>query len=161
YEAQINGQRVGDAYLTPGWTSYKNRLQYQTYDVTDLLKEGKNAIGATLGNGWYRGIIGFADHRNVYGKDIALLMQINITYEDGTTGVITSDESWKSSTGEIVYSEIYNGETIDHNKVQTGWTEPGFNDSQWSAVHTQDYSKKTLIATYNEMIKKHETFKPV
>src|SRR6201999_562588 len=101
YEAQINGQRVGDAYLTPGWTSYKNRLQYQTYDVTDLLKEGKNAIGATLGNGLYRGIIGFADHKNVYGKDIALLMQINITYEDGITAIIGSDEIWKSSTGEI------------------------------------------------------------
>ncbi|WP_426670659.1 family 78 glycoside hydrolase catalytic domain [Mucilaginibacter sp. McL0603] len=161
YEANINGKRVGDAYLTPGWTSYKNRLQYQSYDVTDMLKDGKNAIGVMLGNGWYRGIIGYSDKKNVYGKDIALLMQINVTYEDGTTGLITSDESWKSSTGEIVYSEIYNGETIDHNKVQSGWTQPGFNDSQWSAVHAQDYSKKILIATYNEMIRKHETFKPV
>ncbi|MGZ3822311.1 MAG: family 78 glycoside hydrolase catalytic domain, partial [Mucilaginibacter sp.] len=161
YEANINGKRVGDAFLTPGWTSYKNRLQYQTYDVTDLLKDGKNVIGVMLGNGWYRGIIGFSDKRNVYGKDIALLMQINVTYEDGTTGLITSDESWKSSTGEIVYSEIYNGETIDHNKVQEGWAQPGFNDSQWSAVHAQDYSKKILIATYNEPIRKHETFKPV
>ncbi len=161
YEASINGKRVGDAYLTPGWTSYKNRLQYQTYDVTDLLKDGKNAIGVMLGSGWYRGIIGYSDKRNVYGKDIALLMQINIAYEDGTTGVITSDESWKSSTGEVLYSEIYNGETIDHNKIQAGWTQPGFNDSQWSAVHIQDYSKKILIATYNEMIRKHETFKPV
>jgi alpha-L-rhamnosidase len=161
YEANINGKRVGEAYLTPGWTSYKNRLQYQTYDVTDMLKDGKNAIGVMLGNGWYRGIIGYSDKRNVYGKDIALLMQINITYEDGTTGLITSDESWKSSTGEVLYSEIYNGETIDHNKVQAGWTQPGFNDSQWGAVHTQDYSKKILIATYNEMIRKHETFKPL
>jgi len=161
YEAQINGQRVGDAYLTPGWTSYHNRLQYQTYDVTDMLKEGKNAIGATLGNGWYRGIIGFADRKNVYGKDIALLLQINITYEDGTTGVIASDESWKSSTGEIRYSEIYNGETIDHNKNQAGWATAGFNDAQWSGVQVQDYPKNTLLATYNEMVKKHETFKPV
>jgi alpha-L-rhamnosidase len=161
YEANINGKRVGDAYLTPGWTSYKNRLQYQTYDVTDLLKGGKNAIGVMLGNGWYRGIIGYSDKRNVYGKDIALLMQINITYEDGTTGVITSDESWKSSTGGVLYSEIYNGETIDANKVQAGWTQPGFNDTQWSAVRAQDYSKKILIATYNEMIRKHETFKPL
>ena len=76
YEAQINGQRVGDAYLTPGWTSYNKRLQYQTYDVTNLLKEGENAVGVMLGNGWYRGIIGFADHKNVYGKDIALLFQM-------------------------------------------------------------------------------------
>ena len=94
YEAQINGKRVGDAYLTPGWTSYKNRLQYQTYDVTDMLKDGNNAVGVMLGNGWYRGIFGFSNKKNVYGKDIALLLQINITYEDGSTGVIGSDESW-------------------------------------------------------------------
>lgn len=161
YEANINGQKVGDAYLTPGWTSYKNRLQYQTYDVTDLLKEGNNAIGVMLGNGWYRGIIGYSDKRNVYGKDIALLMQINITYQDGATGVITTDESWKSSTGEVLYSEIYNGETIDHNKGQAGWTQTGFDDSQWSGVQAQTYPKNILIATYNEMVKKHETFKPV
>jgi len=161
YEANINGKRVGDAYLTPGWTSYKNRLQYQTYDVTDLLKEGNNAIGVMLGNGWYRGIIGYSNKKNVYGSDIALLMQVEITYEDGTTGIITSDNSWKSSTGQVVYSEIYNGETIDHNKDQSGWAQTGFNDSQWSGVQVQDYPKNILLATYNEMVKKHETFKPV
>jgi alpha-L-rhamnosidase len=161
YEARINGKRIGDAYLTPGWTSYNKRLQYQTYDVTDLLKQGNNAVGVMLGNGWYRGIIGYSDKKNVYGKDIALLLQINITYEDGTTAIIISDESWRSSTGEVIYSEIYNGETIDHNKVQAGWAQSGFNDSQWSNVKVQDYPKNILLATYNEMVKKHETFKPV
>jgi alpha-L-rhamnosidase len=161
YEARINGQRIGDAYLTPGWTSYNKRLQYQTYDVTNLLKEGNNAIGVILGNGWYRGIIGFADRRNVYGKDIALLFQLHITYENGSTAIVTSDNTWKSSTGEVLYSEIYNGETIDHNKDQSGWMQPGFNDSQWSPVQVKDYPKNILIATYNEMIKKHETFKPL
>ncbi|HYJ63097.1 MAG TPA: alpha-L-rhamnosidase N-terminal domain-containing protein, partial [Parafilimonas sp.] len=72
YEAYINGERIGDAYLTPGWTSYHKRLQYQTYDVTDLIKNGVNAVGFMLGNGWYRGIIGFGNNINVYGKDIAL-----------------------------------------------------------------------------------------
>ena len=161
YEAQINGHRVGDAYLTPGWTSYKKRLQYQTYDITNLLNHGNNVVAATLGSGWYRGVIGFSDKRNVYGKDIALLMQINITYEDGSTAVIGSDESWKSSTGEIRYSEIYNGETIDHNKNQAGWATAGFDDSKWSGVHVQDYSKDILLATYNEPVTKHETFKPL
>ena len=161
YEANINGKRVGDAYLTPGWTSYKNRLQYQTYDVTGLLKEGQNAIGIMLGNGWYRGIIGYSNKKNVYGSDIALLLQVDITYEDGSKATITSDDTWKSSTGEVVYSEIYNGETIDHNKDQPGWMQTGFDDSKWSGVKTQDYPKNILIATYNEMVKKHETFKPV
>ena len=161
YEAQINGQRVGDAYLTPGWTAYQKRLQYQTYDVTGMLRDGNNVVGAMLGNGWYRGVIGFADRKNVYGKDITLLMQINITYTDGTTGVIATDETWKSTTGEVRYSEIYNGETIDHNKAQAGWSSVGFNDSNWSGVKVQDYSKNVLLATYNEMVKKHETFKPL
>ena len=161
YEATINGQRIGDAYLTPGWTSYKNRLQYQAYDVTDLIKNGANAIGVTLGNGWYRGVIGFGDNINVYGKDIALLFQVNITYSDGSTDVVISDDSWKSSTGEIRYAEIYNGETDDARDKKIGWTLPGYDDTKWSGVTIADYSKNVLVATQNEPVKKHETFKPV
>ncbi|MEO7120741.1 MAG: family 78 glycoside hydrolase catalytic domain, partial [Ginsengibacter sp.] len=161
YEAEINGQRVGDAYLTPGWTSYKTRLQYQVYDVTPLLKNGKNAIGVTLGNGWYRGIIGFGDNIDVYGKDIALLFQLNITYSDGSSDIIMSDGSWKSSTGPIRYAEIYNGETIDARQEKNGWTLPGYDDHGWSGVKVSDFSKDNLIATINEPVTKHETFKPV
>ena len=68
YEAQINGKRIGDAYLTPGWTSYKKRLQYQVYDVTGLLTNGSNAIGVIIGNGWYRGFLAWAGNRDIYGK---------------------------------------------------------------------------------------------
>ncbi|MEP6684089.1 MAG: family 78 glycoside hydrolase catalytic domain [Parafilimonas sp.] len=161
YEANINGQKIGDAYLTPGWTSYKTRLQYQTYDVTDLLKNGNNAIGVTLGNGWYRGIIGFGNNINVYGKDIALLLQIDISYSDGSTQIITSDDTWKSSTGEVRYTEIYNGETIDARLNKTGWMLPGYNDKDWSDVKVTDFSLNNLIATINEPVKKHETFKPI
>jgi len=161
YEATINGHRIGDAYLTPGWTSYKKRLQYQAYDVTKLIKSGANAIGVALGNGWYRGIIGFSDHINVYGKDIALLLQVNITYSDGTTNTIITDDSWKSSTGEIRYDEIYNGETIDARDEKTGWQLPGYDDTKWSGVNVAGYSKDNLLATQNEPVKKHETFKPV
>ena len=161
YEAEINGNRIGQAYLTPGWTSYKNRLQYQVYDVTSLLKNGVNAIGVTLGNGWYRGIIGFGNNINVYGSDIALLFQMNIKYSDGTTDSVISNENWKSSTGAIRYAEIYNGETIDARKEKKGWTLPGYDDSKWSGVKVEDYSKDVLLATENEPVKKHETFKPV
>lgn len=161
YEAQINGQRVGDAYLTPGWTSYNKRLQYQVYDVTNLVKNGNNAIGVTLGSGWYRGIIGFGNNINVYGKDIALLFQMKITYSDGSSEYIVSDDSWKSSTGAIVYSEIYNGETIDARKEKKGFSLPDFNDAGWSAVKPADFSKDNLIATQNELVKKHETFKAI
>ncbi|MEJ7678638.1 MAG: alpha-L-rhamnosidase N-terminal domain-containing protein [Segetibacter sp.] len=153
YEAKINGQRVGDEYLTPGWTSYKKRLQYQVYDVTNLVKNGINAIGVSLGSGWYRGIIGFINNLNYYGKDIALLFQLDITYNDGSKESVVSDGSWKSSTGSIQYAEIYNGEDIDATKEKTGWDLPGYNDSNWSSVKLADYSKDVLVATYNEPVK--------
>jgi alpha-L-rhamnosidase len=120
-----------------------------------------NAIGVTLGNGWYRGIIGFGNNINVYGSDIALLFQMNIKYSDGSTDSVISNESWKSSTGAIRYAEIYNGEIIDARKEKTGWTLPGYDDSKWSGIKVEDYSKDVLLATENEPVKKHETFKPV
>jgi alpha-L-rhamnosidase len=161
YEAQINGKRVGDAYLTPGWTAYKKRLQYQTYDVTNLLNNGANAVGVTLGSGWYRGIIGFSNTINYYGKDIALLFQLDITYTDGTSASVVSDDSWKSSTAEIRYSEIYNGETIDSRMAKKGWALPGYEDKEWTAAKIINIAKTNLIATLNEPVKKHEIFKPV
>lgn len=162
YEAQINGQRIGKAYLTPGWTSYNKRLPYQVYDVADLLKSGgPNAIGVTLGNGWYRGRLGRVTNRNTYGKDVALLFQLDITYGDGSRETIVSDGSWKSSTGAIRFSEIYDGETIDARLGKNGWAGAGFDDSKWPGVLVKDYPKNTLVTTINEPIKKHETFKPV
>jgi len=161
YEARINGNRIGDAYLTPGWTAYKKRLQYQVYDVTNLIKTGGNAIGVTLGSGWYRGIIGFENNINYYGKDIALLFQLQLTYSDGTTETIISDDSWKSSTGSVTYAEIYNGENIDARQEKKGWVLPGYDDSNWQAAKIANYSFKELIATYNEPVRKKEVYKPV
>ncbi len=159
YEAQINGKRVGDAYLTPGWTSYNKRLQYQVYDVTDLLQQGNNAIGVTLGNGWYRSYLAWSEGKDHYGNDIALLLQLEITYTDGTTQTVLSDESWKSSTGAIRYSEIYHGETIDAREEKKGWTTAGYDDKTWTHVLKSKASRSVLVATYNEPVKKHETFK--
>ncbi|WP_276484325.1 alpha-L-rhamnosidase [Paraflavitalea pollutisoli] len=161
YEAEINGQRVGDAYLTPGWTSYNKRLQYQTYDITQLLKPGANAIGVTLGSGWYRGNLAWTNHNGIFGKDIALLAQLEIVYTDGTTQTIVTDNSWKTSTGAIRYSEIYHGETIDARAEQIGWTTAAFDDKSWTNAATANFSKDVLIATYNEPVKKQETFKPI
>jgi alpha-L-rhamnosidase len=159
YEAQINGHRVGNAFLTPGWTSYKKRLQYQVYDVANLLTTGSNAIGVALGSGWYRGYIGFSDNKNFYGRDISLLFQLEITYSDGTVETIVSDGSWKSSTGSIKSSELYNGETVDNRDEKTGWATASYNDNDWSGVKVANFSNDNLIATYNEPVLKHETFK--
>jgi alpha-L-rhamnosidase len=161
YEARINGERVGDAYLTPGWTSYNKRLQYQAYDVTDLVSSGKNAVGVTLGNGWYRSYLAWGGNKDSYGKDIALLFQLDITYDDGSVVSVVSDDTWKCSTGEIRYSEVYHGETIDARLAKTGWTRGGYDDKNWINPKRADFSKDVLIATYNEPIKKHETIKPL
>jgi alpha-L-rhamnosidase len=161
YEANINGQRIGDAYLTPGWTSYHKRLQYQTYDLTSKLRQGTNAIGAMLGNGWYRGFIGFEGQHNFYGADLSLLLQLVIHYRDGTTDTIRSGPGWRSASGDVVNSEIYNGETIDHRKALEGWSLPDYKDAGWTGVQTEDFPKDNLIATGNEPIKKQEIFHAV
>ncbi len=161
YEAQINGKRVGDHYLSPGWTSYNNRLQYQVYDVTSMLNNGANAVGVVAGTGWYRGYLAWNDHKNIYGKKTGILFQLEIEYSDGTMQTIVSDESWRSSYGAIRYSEIYNGETYDAREEKTGWSTAPFNDAGWYAVKTGEADKANLIATYNEPIKKHERFKPL
>ena len=160
YEARLNGKKIGDAYLTPGWTSYHKRLEYQVYDVTALIRPGRNAIGVTLGSGWYRGYIAFQGKHEFYGKDASLLFQLEIIYTDGTRELICSDGSWKSSTGSIRYAEIYNGEKDDATQEQPGWDRAGFDDSHWSGVKVAAFSLNNLVATENEPVRAHEVFAP-
>jgi len=161
YEAQINGHRVGDALFTPGWTRYDKRLQYQAYDVTDLVRKGRNAIGVTLGDGWYRGIFGQWNYHNNYGSDASLLLQLIIEYTDGTADTVISDGSWKSSTGPIRYADLYNGEIYDARLERKGWTTPGFDDKDWTGVVVRDYPRDNLVATVSPPVKEQETFRPV
>jgi alpha-L-rhamnosidase len=160
YELHLNGRRVGDEVLTPGWTSYTTRLQYQTYDVTDLLRRGDNAAGVLLGNGWFRGNIGFAKRRNVYGERLALLLQIDVTYADGSRETIGSDDQWKASTGPILMSEIYHGETYDARLEKNGWTEAAFDDRDWKPVRAAERSTDILIAPAGPPIKRINELKP-
>jgi alpha-L-rhamnosidase len=97
YEASVNGRKIGDAFLTPGWTSYNKRLQYQAYDITDMMAMGENVIGITVGSGWYRTPLAWNDNKNLYGKKLGLLLQLNITYSDGSQEMIISDKSWKAT----------------------------------------------------------------
>jgi len=160
YEAEINGQRIGDEVFTPGWTSYSKRLQYQTYDITQLLKSGDNAIGVTLGDGWYRGFLGWGGNRNNYGKKLALLFQMLITYQDGSTEIIGSDETWKAATGPILMSDIYNGETYDARLEHPKWSRSGFDDTDWQGVELMDLSRDILIVPYGPPVRKIEEVKP-
>ena len=161
YEMRLNGRRVGDQLFTPGWTSYNKRLQYQTYDVTSLVRRGDNAVGVLLGNGWYRGNVGFTGQRNRYGKTLAALMQIKVTYKSGKVETATTNRTWKSTTGPILMSEIYHGETYDARLEKTGWAEPGFDDHDWSGTKVASYSKDTLIAPAGPPVRKIEELKPV
>jgi alpha-L-rhamnosidase len=160
YEAFINGQKIGDAFLTPGWTSYQKRLQYQVYDLTEKLKNGDNVFGVNVGSGWYRTPLAWNNNRNLYGRKIGVLVQVNIIYTDGTREQVISDNSWKTSdSGPIRASEIYNGETYDARLEKPGWNAPGYNDQDWQKVVENDYPKTNLLATYNEPVRMHESFK--
>lgn len=116
YELYINGNRVGDEYMSPGWTSYHKRLQYQYYDVTKYLSE-ENRIEMPVGNGWYKGILSFDCKPNRYGDRVEAFAELHIWYTDGEKEVIATDESWGVRTGKICYSEIYMGETIDTTRL--------------------------------------------
>ena len=159
YEAEINGQAVGDHVFSPGWTVYDARLRYQTFDVTKMLREGKNAIGAILGDGWFRGRIGFGGgQRNMYGEHLALLAQLEVQYADGSSERIVTDDAqaWRASTGPILLSGIYDGETYDARLEHSGWTLPGFDDSGWSGVRAVEWNRNALEAPLGPPVRRIE-----
>ncbi len=142
YAFTLNGESVTDARLAPGWTCYDQRLQYQTYDLTPYIRE-QNRIRFTVGNGWYKGILGFYNTGSHYGKRTALLAQIEITYTDGSTETVSTDESWLSTTGPVQYSEWYHGETID---LSLGEREP-------VPARAYAHSKDILVAQQCEPVR--------
>ncbi|MEL7588992.1 MAG: glycoside hydrolase family 78 protein [Prolixibacteraceae bacterium] len=160
YQLFLNGKRVSDDLFTPGWTSFNKRLQYQTYDVTDLL-QAKNAVGAIVGNGWFCGNIGWNGGKGYYGDKPSFLMQMQITYTDGTTGLVVTDSSWKTGTGPILSSDIYNGESYDANQEMSGWNSAGFSDNKWVAVSTPQIPKNMLVAPQGVPVKAIAEIKPV
>ncbi len=162
YEAQVNGHPVHDHVMAPGWTSYKHRIRYQIVDVTGLLRPGPNAIGALLGDGWFRGRLGFGGGRpNLYGDRLALLAQLEVVYADGSVERIVSDESWRAATGPVIENDIYDGETYDARLEKTGWCEPGYDDSDWKGVQIQEWDLKTLFAPMGPPVRRTEEIAPV
>lgn len=161
YEMELNGKRVGDQYLTPGWTAYDFRYQYQTYDVTSLLNKGANSLAATLGDGWFRGQVAWNPKRNNYGTKLALLAQLVITFGDGTRQIVGTDEKWKSSTGPVLASDIYDGEIYDARLQQPRWSMPGFDDSKWKSVTVLPPPKRKVIASEAPAVREIEEIKPV
>jgi len=134
YRLHLNGQRVGDAELAPGWTDYRRRMQYQTYDVTELLRVGNNAVGAILGDGWYAGYVGCRFRRQNYGEYPEILVQMNVELEDGSTFVIHTDTDWKAAEGPLEYSDMLVGERYDARKEHDGWDMPDYDDTTWKGA---------------------------
>ena len=160
YQLFLNGDKVGDQLFTPGWTSYNKRLQYQTYDVTDMLQK-ENAVGVVLGDGWYRGNIGWVAANGYYGDELSLLFQLKIDYADGSSEWIVSDKNWKVNNGPIRKSDIYNGETYDARLEINGWTSTGYNETDWQSVVEIDGQKDLLIAPQGVPVKAVEEIKPI
>ncbi len=129
--ASLNGHRIGDAFITPDWTDYSKRLQYDTYDVTALLADGENALGVILGEGWHSGYMGFRGKRSCYGQRPSLLAQLALDYADGTSALLVTDTRWKGTTGPLLYSDMLMGEGYDARLELTGWDRPGYDDSAW------------------------------
>lgn len=121
YVATLNGRRVGDLVLTPGWTAYQHRLRYQTYDVTDLVRSGRNELEFLLGNGWYRGRLGFNGERALYGDRLALLAQLEVTTADGRVHVLATDGRWTARESEVLADDLYDGQRTDLRRRGTGW----------------------------------------
>ena len=124
YDIEVNGQKVGNEYLAPFYNDYNLWIQYQTYDITDLLKEGDNAIGVMLGNGWYKGRFGFVeDIDKLYGSEMKIIAEMNVTFDDGTAVIMGTDDGWLCHSSPVVESSIYDGEVYDANLQIDNWSQ--------------------------------------
>lgn len=166
YEARLNGQRVGDHVLDPGWTHYGKRVYYSTYDVTGRLQDGANSLGVMVGNGWYNpvplkmwGYLNIREHLP-FGRP-RFIAQLVLAYADGTTESVVSDESWKTTEGPILRNNIYLGEVYDARREIAGWDEAGYDDSKWRAASAAKEEIGLLEAQPVPPIKVTATLKPV
>jgi alpha-L-rhamnosidase len=162
YEARLNGHRIGDAFLTPGWTDYAQRVLYQSYDVTRLLTSGENVVGAILADGWYAGFVGFDAKRAGahYGTAPEILAQLVITFSDGSRERIGTDEQWQARTGAIRHADLLMGERHDLRLEPHGWDTPGFDASDWRSVRSRDRDARTLAADPGPPVRVTEEIAP-
>jgi alpha-L-rhamnosidase len=160
YELYLNGRRVGDELLAPGWTDYGRRFQYRVHDVTDMLRGGANALGAIVGDGWYCGHVAWAG-RQRYGERPPLLAQLVITFEDGGTSTVTTGGNWRASSGPILESDMLMGESYDARLELGDWAEPGYDDSRWWPVEVLPDTGAALVGMAGPPVRRQEELRPV
>jgi alpha-L-rhamnosidase len=160
FEAYLNGQLVSDDVLSPGWTSYEWRLRYRSYDVTSLL-QATSVLGIALGNGWFRGRLGWSGGRAFYGDELAALAQLEIEFSDGHRQMIITDESWTAGPSAVISNDLYDGETIDARRQSDAWLQPGFSHEDWTGVHAGKIDFATLTPYISPPVRRHEELQPI
>jgi alpha-L-rhamnosidase len=162
FELRMNGARVGSDVLAPEWTDYDKRIQYRTYDATGLLAPGRNALGATLGDGWWSGFVGWQETRGRYGNlQNSLLVQLEIDLEAGGRIVVGTDSSWRCSTGPILSSDFMAGEVYDARRERQGWDRAGLADADWLPSLEVHAPLAPLVSQRSEPVRVTATIEPV
>lgn len=157
FQLELNGQRVGDDELAPGWTAYESRLRYTTYDVTELVRAGDNVIGAWLGDGWWRGYLGWGEKKALYGTDLGVLVQLEIDHADGTRQTVSSGSDWMAGTGPIRSADLYNGEDYDARAFDPAWSTTDASAQGWEPVAVRDIGDVELVAPDGPPVRVVET----
>jgi alpha-L-rhamnosidase len=160
YIATLNGRRVGDQVLAPGWTSYQHRLRYQTHDVTALVRAGENALEVLLGNGWYRGRLGWDGRRARYGDRLALLAQLEVAMADGSVHVLASDESWTAHDSAILRNDLYDGQRTDLRRAAAAPGATRVEGEPAGAVEVVDGGLDRLVAGEGPPVRVTEVLPP-
>lgn len=161
YRMHLNGRPVGDDYFTPDWTDYNKRVYYNTYDVTESVKQGANALGGILGPGWYSGPVGWITQGRVYGNEPWLFAQLEIELQNGERVTIVSDDSWKGADGPYREAEMQAGETYDATREIPGWDKPGLGEAEWSGVAVNAKVTAQLDAFPGVNVRQTGEIKPV
>ena len=153
YELRINGKRVGNDVLAPGWTEFRKRVYYQAYDVSGLITKGNNAIGAILGDGWYASTLAQYDRRNLYGGRPRLLVQLELEFADGSTQKIVTDGTWKTAFGPLRHADLLMGCEFDARLTMPGWDQTAFNEQGWNSVLVKGVGPKGANESSAEIVR--------
>lgn len=161
YEARLNGVKVGDQVLAPGWTDYDKRIQVQTFDVTDAIVPGENVLGALVGTGWFAGYVGMGPGHRHYGTTPQVLAHLELTLSDGSHQVIGTNAEWRVSTGPLRYSDFLMGEYHDARLATSGWDAPGFDDTDWQIPQVHSRNAVPLVGDTSEPVRALDELNPI
>ncbi|HVB26521.1 MAG TPA: family 78 glycoside hydrolase catalytic domain, partial [Mycobacteriales bacterium] len=159
YDLHVNGQRVGEDLLRPGWTDYDKRIQYQVYDVTPFVRSGANAVALLLGSGWFAGRVAWQDR--IYGDTPSVLVQLQITRADGAVEFVCSDGSWVSAASPLLWSDLLIGECFDASAQVTGWDAAELDDTSWQPVTVVAPPTAPLVAERGPAVRRLRVLTPI